>query len=526
MAAATSDAVALPLHLSGAATRCGIAASVAHRALTLAVALPVGRVTAAWLARVNCWSCPTGARSASRRGAGRDAQPPGGGLAAWWSPWGPGRSATRPCGSPPASAADDAEAAERGLFDGGGGGAGFRVRPVMIDPADYRAYYDVVANQTLWFCLHGLWDLPRRPRFDRHWWAAWERFQRVNEQFAAAASDAAAHGATVLVQDYQLALVPGLLAERRPDLRTAAFVHTPWCSPQELAVLPDAVATDILAGLAGGGACGFHSARWADAFSAVLPGTPGAGPDAFVSPAATDVDDMRAVAASDECARELGPPRVGRRRPPADRAGRPHRAVQERAAGLLGLRRAARRLARTCAGGWSSRPWSTRPGWVWPSTWPTDRRSGRWPPRSTPSGGTSRWRPILLDPSDDYPGSVAALRRSDVAARQPGPGRPQSGGQGGPAGQRAGRGPGPEPPGRGLGRARAATPSASTPSMSPARRRRSAPALDLPAAERAARSRALRKVINARSPLDWFDELPRRGPDALTRVSRPARGAG
>jgi trehalose 6-phosphate synthase len=32
-------------------------------------------------------------------------------------------------------------------------------------------------------------------------------------------------------------------------------------------------------------------------------------------------------------------------------------------------------------------------------------------------------------------------------------------------------------------------------------------ALDLPAAERAARARALRKVVNARSPLDWFDDL-------------------
>jgi len=31
-------------------------------------------------------------------------------------------------------------------------------------------------------------------------------------------------------------------------------------------------------------------------------------------------------------------------------------------------------------------------------------------------------------------------------------------------------------------------------------------ALDLPPAERAARSRMLRKVIEARSPLDWFDD--------------------
>jgi trehalose 6-phosphate synthase len=31
-------------------------------------------------------------------------------------------------------------------------------------------------------------------------------------------------------------------------------------------------------------------------------------------------------------------------------------------------------------------------------------------------------------------------------------------------------------------------------------------ALDLPAAERAARARSLRKVVDARSPLDWFDD--------------------
>ena len=244
----------------------------------------------------------------------------------------------------------------------------------MIDPADYRAYYDVIANQTLWFCLHGLWDLPRRPRFDRHWWAAWERFRAVNEQFAAAASEAAAPGATVLVQDYQLALVPEMLAARRPDLRTAAFVHTPWCSPQELAMLPDAVASDILAGLAGGGACGFHSARWAAAFEACCQERLGRTPVTFVSPAAADVDDLRSVAASPECERELARLNDGDRRSPADRAGRPHRAVEERAPRLLGLRRAARDSPGPARARWSSRPWSTRPGWGWPSTWPTARR--------------------------------------------------------------------------------------------------------------------------------------------------------
>ncbi len=150
----------------------------------------------------------------------------------------------------------------------------------MIDPADYRAYYGVVANQTLWFCLHGLWDLPRRPRFDRHWWAAWERFRQVNEQFAAAAAEAAAPGATVLVQDYQLALVPA--PPRRAPTRSAhgglrphAVVLAAGAGGPARRRWP----TEILSGLAGAGACGFHSGALGGRLLRLLPGTPGAGPE-------------------------------------------------------------------------------------------------------------------------------------------------------------------------------------------------------------------------------------------------------
>ncbi|HUJ67302.1 MAG TPA: trehalose-6-phosphate synthase, partial [Acidimicrobiales bacterium] len=182
---------------------------------------------------------------------------------------------------------------------------GFRYHPVLVDQEDYQGYYDVVANQSLWFCLHGLWDLPRRPRFDRHWWAAWDRFRRVNEQMADAAATACRPGGTVLVQDYQLALVAGLLADRRPDIRTASFIHTPWCSPQEFSVLPSEAGAAILGGLAGGGACGFHSPRWARAFEDCCREQLGDAPRTFVSPAAADVHDLRAVAASEACERAL-----------------------------------------------------------------------------------------------------------------------------------------------------------------------------------------------------------------------------
>ena len=44
----------------------------------------------------------------------------------------------------------------------------------------------------------------------------------------------------MLVQDYQLALVPGdARATRRPDLRVVHFTHTPFCGPSSIRVLPD-----------------------------------------------------------------------------------------------------------------------------------------------------------------------------------------------------------------------------------------------------------------------------------------------
>ena len=75
--------------------------------------------------------------------------------------------------------------------------------------------------------------------------------------------------------------------------------------PQEFSVLPDEVASALLAGLAGGGACGFHSQRWAGAFEQCCLEMLGRSPSTFVAPAAADIADLRGVALSGECQREL-----------------------------------------------------------------------------------------------------------------------------------------------------------------------------------------------------------------------------
>lgn len=308
----------------------------------------------------------------------------------------------------------DREGAAAGSVDSGG----FSFRPVVIEPDDYAAYYDVVANQTLWFCLHGLWDRPRRPRFDRHWWAAWERYRAVNEEFAAAADAAAEEGATVLVQDYQLALVPGLLAARRPDLRISTFLHTPWCSAMELATLPDRVGYEIMSGLVSGGPVGFHTARWAMAFDECSQAVLGRRAPTFVAPAATDVEDLRRVAGSAACASALQAldQQVGDRLviarvdriEPSKNVLRGFWAFDE----LLEERPDLRGRVVFAAMVYPSRVGLAEYQAYGQETLAlAERINAKW--------ATADWTPILLDPTDDYPRSVAALRRYDVLLVNP-----------------------------------------------------------------------------------------------------------
>ncbi len=202
--------------------------------------------------------------------------------------------------------------------------------------------YDVICNATLWFCLHGLYDLPRRPRIDRHWRAAWEAYRAVNEAFADAAADLAPEGAVVLVQDYHLALVGSRLRAARPDLATVHFMHTPWCDPDGLRPLPSDVARELIGGIAGNSAATFHTHRWADAFSASHRTFMGeaAPPRVVVTPLASDPEDLAATAASPACAQQRDALDANDRRPQADRASRSHRAVEEHPARVPRVRRA------------------------------------------------------------------------------------------------------------------------------------------------------------------------------------------
>jgi trehalose 6-phosphate synthase len=173
---------------------------------------------------------------------------------------------------------------------------------LALDPELHRRHYDVVSNATLWFLHHGLFDLPRRPRFDEHFRIAWDGYVAVNAEFAKAVIDGARDGETVLVHDYQLALVPGLVRAARPDLRLAHFTHTPFCGPNSIRVLPTDVSIELCRSMATVPA-GFHTARWAAAYEASAREMLGAEAPitrAFAAPLGPDADALAEVAATPE----------------------------------------------------------------------------------------------------------------------------------------------------------------------------------------------------------------------------------
>lgn len=127
---------------------------------------------------------------------------------------------------------------------------GLNLYPVALSADDVADYYEGFSNATLWPLYH---DLIVKPIYHRKWW---DRYVEVNRRFAEATARAAAQGATVWVQDYQLQLVPKMLRMLRPDLTIGFFLHIPFPPVEVFMQMP--WRTEIIEGLLGADLVGFH----------------------------------------------------------------------------------------------------------------------------------------------------------------------------------------------------------------------------------------------------------------------------
>lgn len=308
----------------------------------------------------------------------------------------------------------DREAVRRGVGEPG-------VRMLDIDAEVHADAYNGIANSVLWFVHHLLYQTPVEPVFDAEFRRQWASYETYNRAFARALADEAGPGAAVLVQDYHLALVPGMLRELRPDLRIGHFSHTPWAPVDYFRLLPDDIGEQLLRGILGADRAAFLTRRWADAFisccTEILGGTGrtrigvhGLGADAdFLRRRSQEADVDERMAALRE--------QVGEGRKTIVRVDR-----TELSKNIVRGLHAYRTLL------------ETRPGWrervvhvafAYPSRQDLavyrDYTAAVQTLATEINGayGTESWTPVLLHVNDDFARSLAAYRLADVALVNP-----------------------------------------------------------------------------------------------------------
>ncbi len=141
-------------------------------------------------------------------------------------------------------------------------GGEYRIRLVESEPEAYDRFYNVFANPILWFIQHYLWDLSNAPDIRRHEVEAFEfGYNVVNEDLARAVlSEIEGESEpVVMIHDYHLYTLPGLVRRERPDAFLHHFIHIPWTQPDAWRVLPTQIRNEIYSGLLANDIIGFHT---------------------------------------------------------------------------------------------------------------------------------------------------------------------------------------------------------------------------------------------------------------------------
>jgi trehalose 6-phosphate synthase len=142
------------------------------------------------------------------------------------------------------------------------GGGDYRVKLVASDGDAYDRFYNIIANPMLWFIQHYLWDLSNAPDIRRNETEAFEfGYNVVNEDLARAVLEEIddVDEPIVMVHDYHLYTLPGLIRRARPDVFLHHFVHIPWSQSDSWRVLPSTMREEIYEGILCNDIIGFHT---------------------------------------------------------------------------------------------------------------------------------------------------------------------------------------------------------------------------------------------------------------------------
>ena len=138
----------------------------------------------------------------------------------------------------------------------------YLVRLVESDPIAYHGFYSIVSNPMLCFIQHYLWDLSNAPDIRNEEIQAFDfGYKQVNEDLAAAVLEEieGVENPVVMVHDYHLYTLPGVIRRERPDAFLQHFVHIPWTQSDAWRVLPARLREELFTGILGNDIIGVHT---------------------------------------------------------------------------------------------------------------------------------------------------------------------------------------------------------------------------------------------------------------------------
>lgn len=130
--------------------------------------------------------------------------------------------------------------------------------PIIVPKKKYDLYYNEYSNNVLWPLFHYERSMVRTSQ------DGWESYQEVNQLVADAILNEARDDDTIWVHDFQLFLVPGMVKDKRPNLKLGFFLHIPFPSSEIFRELPQR--KEIISSLIRCDLIGFHDLSYLNHF--------------------------------------------------------------------------------------------------------------------------------------------------------------------------------------------------------------------------------------------------------------------
>jgi trehalose 6-phosphate synthase len=139
------------------------------------------------------------------------------------------------------------------------------LRYVVTPRRVYHKFYNIFCNPLLWFLQHYMWSSTYTPNVDESVYDAWATgYIPVNRSFADAVLEEAKHSVLppyVMLHDYHLYLVPGMVRESLPEAIIQHFLHIPWPETVYWQMIPAFMRTAICESLCASDIIGFQTLR-------------------------------------------------------------------------------------------------------------------------------------------------------------------------------------------------------------------------------------------------------------------------